>query len=725
MIDYVWLIPLLPMIGAAVNGVFCSRMPKKTAGLIACISMGAAFLISVTIFIQLLGLPASERSVEVVVFKWITSGSFSIDLSFLVDPLSTLMILVVTGVGFLIHVYSIGYMHHDSGAVRYFSYLNLFVFFMLMLVLGSNYLVMFLGWEGVGLCSYLLIGFWYHKKSASDAGKKAFVVNRIGDFGFILGLFVLFWSLSGHGISSLSFKEVFASIHHLDPKVVAVIAALLFVGAIGKSAQFPLYVWLPDAMEGPTPVSALIHAATMVTAGVYMIARNNALFSMVPAVGEGVAVIGIFTACFAATIGLVQNDIKKVLAYSTVSQLGYMFAAVGVGAYTAGVFHLMTHAFFKGLLFLGSGSVIHAMSDEQDMRKMGGLHSHMKITSTTFIIGALAISGMPPFSGFWSKDEILWESFKGGHYIIWAVGLFTAFLTAFYMFRQVFMTFTGRCRADEHTKSHLHESPSTMTVPLIVLAVLAIAGGVVGIPFLAGGSKIHHFLSPVFGHGAEAAVAAVSHGAHEAVAAVAGSGAHVAEAAAAVSHGAHEAVAAVAGGGAHMAEAAGGAAEHASHSSMEFILMGVSIGAGVLGIFLAALMYYAPFKSLAPSFWRPEVIAETFSGLHTLLYNKYYVDEIYDAVIVNPIKRLCSWCLTFDLGVIDGIVNNTAWTTRLTAWFSHKFDIYVVDGIVNSMATIVSFTSGIWRRIQTGFLQNYALIFVLGIIAVVVRALMR
>ncbi|MDP2688655.1 MAG: NADH-quinone oxidoreductase subunit L, partial [Deltaproteobacteria bacterium] len=609
MIELVWLIPLLPLLGATVNGVFGSRMSKRAVGFIGCAAMGAAFLISASIFFKLVSLPLSERSIEVTVFNWIASGSFNIDISFLVDPLSTLMILVVTGVGFLIHIYSVGYMHHDSGFWRYFSYLNLFVFFMLMLVLGSNYLVMFLGWEGVGLCSYLLIGFWYQKKSASDAGKKAFVVNRIGDFGFILGLFVLFWSLSNHGISSLGYKEVFANVHLLDHKTIAIVAALLFIGAVGKSAQFPLYVWLPDAMEGPTPVSALIHAATMVTAGVYMVARNNAIFSMVPEVGSAVAAVGIFTALFAATIGLVQNDIKKVLAYSTVSQLGYMFAAVGVGAYTAGVFHLMTHAFFKGLLFLGSGSVIHAMSNEQDMRKMGGLHSHMKITSITFIIGALAIAGMPPFSGFWSKDEILWESFKDGHYIIWGVGLFTAFLTAFYMFRQVFMTFTGECRADEHTRHHLHESPSVMTVPLIILAFLAIVGGVVGIPFLEGGSKLHHFLSPVFGAGHEVA-AAVSHGAHG-----------VAVAAGPV---AHEAVAAVAGnGGAHMAEAAG-VMEHAA-LDMEFILMGVSVGAGVLGIFLAALMYYAPMRSFAPSFWRAEVIADTFSGLHTLLYNKYYV----------------------------------------------------------------------------------------------------
>ncbi|MBI5643391.1 MAG: NADH-quinone oxidoreductase subunit L [Deltaproteobacteria bacterium] len=674
MIDLVWLIPLLPLIGATVNGVAGSRLSKKTVGFIACLVMGLAFIISVSVFYKLMTIPAAERSIEVSVFTWILSGSFNVDISFLVDPLSTLMIMIVTGVGFLIHVYSTGYMHHDKAFWRYFSYLNLFVFFMLMLVLGSNYLVMFLGWEGVGLCSYLLIGFWYEKKSASDAGKKAFIVNRIGDFGFILGLFILFWSLSGIGVHSLDYKDVFENIHHLDPTTLTLIGLLLFVGATGKSAQFPLYVWLPDAMEGPTPVSALIHAATMVTAGVYMVARNNALYSLIPHVGEVIAVVGIFTALFAATMGLVQNDIKKVLAYSTVSQLGYMFAAVGVGAYTAGVFHLMTHAFFKGLMFLGSGSVIHAMDGEQDMRKMGGLHKHMKITSTTFIIGALAIAGMPPFSGFWSKDEILWESFEKGHYIIWIVGLITAGMTAFYMFRQVFMTFTGKCRADHHTQHHLHESPSSMTIPLIILAVLSAIGGIVGIPFFEEGTAAHQFLSPVFGHGGHAVVAEAHAGAAEAV-----------------------------------------------HGGLELILMGVSVAVGATGIFLAGLLYYEPLKKYAPSFWRPEVLAGTFSGLHKLLYNKYYIDELYDYLIVNPIKRFAVWCLSFDLGVIDWFVNFMAWFTRFTAWVSHKFDIYIVDGFVNSMATLVSFNSSIWRRMQTGYLQNYAFVFVLGILIIIVR----
>ncbi|MBI5888175.1 MAG: NADH-quinone oxidoreductase subunit L [Deltaproteobacteria bacterium] len=679
MIELAWLIPMLPFTGAVINGFFGSRMPKKTVGLIACLVMAGAFIISSSLFIKILSLPVDQRSIEVTYFTWIASGAFHLDIGFLIDPLSTLMIMVVTGVGLLIHIYSVGYMHEDKGFWRYFAYLNLFVFFMLMLVLGGNYLVMFLGWEGVGLCSFLLIGFWYEKKSASDAGKKAFVVNRIGDFGFVLGLFLLFWTLSSHGVTSLDYKTVFASLHHIDTATITVITLLLFVGATGKSAQLPLYVWLPDAMEGPTPVSALIHAATMVTAGVYMIARNNALYAMAPISGEVVAVVGICTALFAATIGLVQNDIKKVLAYSTVSQLGYMFAAVGLGAYTAGVFHLMTHAFFKGLMFLGSGSVIHAMGGEQDMRKMGGLHKHMKITSVTFIIGALAIAGMPPFSGFWSKDEILWEAFEKGHTIIWAMGLLTAFLTAFYMFRQVFMTFTGECRADRHTQEHLHESPKIMTVPLIILAILAAAGGIVGISFFEEGTAAHHFLSPVFEQGGHAA---------------ANVGGHVAQ------------------------------NGEALHGGMEAILMAVSVAAGLCGIFLAGLLYYAPLKKYAPSFWRPEVIAAAFKPVYALLYNKYYVDEMYDHIIVNPIKRFCGWCLSFDLGIIDGIVNGAAWTTRLWAWLLHKFDIYIIDGVINSAATFTGYNSGFWRRLQTGRLQNYALIFVIGLLIIVGSALL-
>ncbi len=666
MIDYVWLVPLLPLIGFIINGIFGSRLSKSTVGFIGCSTIGIAFLISISIFFHVLNLPPELRSIEKSVFTWITSGVFSIDISFLIDPLSLVMLLVVTGVGFLIHVYSIGYMHDDKAYWRYFAYLNFFVFFMLLLVLGANYFVLFLGWEGVGLCSYLLIGFWYEKKSASDAGKKAFVVNRIGDFGFILGLFLLFWSLGDVGEHSLRYKDVFENAHHLSPSLVTAITLLLFVGAIGKSAQIPLYVWLPDAMEGPTPVSALIHAATMVTAGVYMIARNSVLFSMAPFTGEVVAVVGIATALFAATIGLVQNDIKKVLAYSTVSQLGYMFAAVGVGAYAAGIFHLMTHAFFKGLLFLGSGSVIHGLSRQQDMRKMGALFPHMKYTAVTFIIGALAIAGIPPLSGFWSKDEILWEAFKEGHYIIWTVGLITAFLTAFYMFRQVFMTFFGDNRVEKEAAHHLHESPGVMTGPLIILAILAVVAGLaVGIPF-EGGSTIHHFLEPSFSVGAV--------------------------------HSAHEVV----------EEAA------VHHGNLEFILMGVSILVAFAGFFLAAFLYSNKLRSAVPRFLLPENLAVKYSRTYTLLYNKYYIDEIYDALIVNPIKRLCHRLLSFDLLVVDGIVNACAWLTRTVGWISHQFDIYIVDGIINSAATLVGVNSGMWRRLQSGYLQNYAFIIAVG-----------
>ncbi len=672
MFSLVWLIPVMPLLGAIINGVFGSRTGKKAVGLVGCIAMAISFAISVSIFVSLISLPPESRSIVVTTFDWIPSGFFHITFNFLIDPLSTLMILVVTGVGFLIHVYSVGYMHHDEGFWRYFAYLNLFVFFMLMLVLGANYIVMYLGWEGVGLSSYLLIGFWYEKKSASDAGKKAFVVNRFGDFGFALGVFLLFWTLSSHGVHTLDYTEVFKHANLIDHKLITIITCLLFVGAVGKSAQFPLYVWLPDAMEGPTPVSALIHAATMVTAGVYMVARNNVLFSLAPFTGQLVASVGVFTAFLAATIGLVQNDIKKVLAYSTVSQLGYMFVGVGLGAYAGGVFHLMTHAFFKGLLFLGSGSVIHAMSGEQDMTKMGGLYGRLKTTSITFIIAALAISGIPPFSGFWSKDEILGAAFSKGHYIIWAVGLFTAFLTAFYMFRQVFMTFTGECRADEHTKHHIHESPAVMTIPLIILAFLAAVGGLIGMPFFAGGSPFHNYLAPVFEHGAAAVKAAGESGV----------------------------------------------------SGTEYILMLVSVAAGISGIALAAMAYYEPWRERRPAYLDPEAVSQRFNGIYTLLYNKYYVDEIYGAILVNPAKRLAGACLTFDLKFIDWLVNGAAWLTRFISWVSHKFDIYVVDGLINSLATLVEYSSGMWRRLQTGYLQNYALIFILGVIILIGRILL-
>jgi len=670
MLNAAWLIPSLPLFGAIVNGLAGSRIAKKYVGLIGCVTIALSFLLSVAVFVNLISLPPANRSILVDLFTWISSGSLQINFSFLIDPLSALMALVVTGVGFLIHVYSVGYMSADRAYGRYFSFLNLFVFFMLMLVMSADYLVMYLGWEGVGLCSYLLIGFWYEKKSASDAGKKAFIVNRIGDFGFILGIFLLIWTLADQGVFALKFEAVFSNIQSVPPARLTTITLLLFMGAVGKSAQFPLHVWLPDAMEGPTPVSALIHAATMVTAGVYMVARNSLLFSLAPITGEVVAGIGIFTAFFAATIGLVQNDIKRVLAYSTVSQLGYMFVAVGIGAYAAGIFHLMTHAFFKALLFLGAGSVIHAMAGDQDMRSMGGLYPHMKITAVTFICGAVAIAGIPPFSGFWSKDEILWEAFREGHTVIWALGLFTAFLTAFYVFRQVFMVFAGQNRSDAHTRQHLHESPAVMTIPLVVLAVLALVGGVVGIPFFKSGSPLHHYLDPVFASGLQGLTQSGQD----------------------VSH---------------------------AHLGLELLLMAVSVVVGLLGILLAAALYMEPLKARMPSFLNPDVICLQFKNAYELLYNKYYVDEIYDTVIVRPLKRFARYCYSFDLSVIDGIVNGAGWFTRLAAWISHKFDIYVVDGAVNSLATLVDFSSGFWRRIQTGFLQNYALIFIIGLAVIV------
>ncbi|HHI02639.1 MAG TPA: NADH-quinone oxidoreductase subunit L, partial [candidate division Zixibacteria bacterium] len=493
-----YLIPLFPLIGFLINGLFLGRLSKKFVSFIACGAVGLSFFYSAHLFFELLSLPADARIIEEILFVWIPSGQFNVNIGFLLDPLSIVMVLVVTGVSFLIHIYSIGYMHDDPGYARYFTYLNLFVFSMLILVLADNYLLMFIGWEGVGLCSYLLIGFWFEKKSATDAGKKAFIVNRIGDFGFLLGLFIIFWQ-----VGSLDFATVFEkapAMFAVGGTLITAATLLLFLGATGKSAQIPLFVWLPDAMEGPTPVSALIHAATMVTAGVYMIARSNVLYMMAPTTLAVVAIVGMATAFFAGTIALAQNDIKRVLAYSTVSQLGYMFVACGVAAFTAGIFHLMTHAFFKALLFLGSGSVIHAMAGQQDMRYMGGLKKYMPTTYWTFIIATLAIAGIPLFSGFFSKDEILWKAFSSqyGSTWLWVFGFLAAGMTAFYMFRLVYLTFFGKERMESQTREHLHESPKVMTVPLMLLAVLSIVGGYVGIPHILGGvNHFEHFLEPV------------------------------------------------------------------------------------------------------------------------------------------------------------------------------------------------------------------------------------
>ncbi len=648
MLDYIWLIPAFPAIGFLLNGFFGKRYPKSVVGWVACSALGLSFLTSILVFFELLGMAPAERHFEKVIFDWVVSGSFQTVIGYQIDPLSILMALVVSGVSFFIHIYSVGYMHDDPGYPRYFTYLNLFVFMMLNLVLANNFLLMFVGWEGVGLCSYLLIGFWFEKDSAANAGKKAFVVNRVGDFGFLLGMFLLFTSLGKHGIWTLHFSEVFANAHLLDPTTVTAITLLFFVGACGKSAQIPLYVWLPDAMEGPTPVSSLIHAATMVTAGVYMIARCNVLYSMAPVSMMTVAIVGVATAIYTASIGICQNDIKKVLAYSTISQLGYMFLGVGVGAFSAGIFHLMTHAFFKGLLFLGAGSVMHALSGELDMRKMGGLRKKTPITFWTFFFATMAIAGIPGLSGFFSKDEILWQAFSSphGYWLLWAVAALAAGMTAFYMFRALFMTFWGECRAEEQVKHHIHESPKIMTLPLMILAVLSVIGGYVGVPHVLGGANhIHEFLAPVLGGGAEPAKA-------------------------------HATVALLS-----QAWASGGEGG-ASSATLEYVLMAVSVAIAFIGIGMAYLFYV---KSPA----LPKLAAEKLNGLYRLVFNKYYVDEIYQLLFINSLKNLGT-------GLWRG------------------FDEFIIDGSVNGIAYLFGWLSGAMRRMQTGLVQNYAFSMVVG-----------
>jgi NADH-quinone oxidoreductase subunit L len=540
---------------------------------------------------------------------------------------------------------------------------------MFLLVLGDNYLLMFVGWEGVGLCSYLLIGFWYEKKSASDAGKKAFIVNRIGDAGFMLGMFMI-WVLTG----SLTYSEVFQAAPHLTAAGATAIGLLLFVGAAGKSAQIPLYVWLPDAMEGPTPVSALIHAATMVTAGVYMVARTSPIYVMGPSALEVIAIVGALTALFAASIALVQTDIKRVLAYSTVSQLGFMFMACGVGAFAVAIFHLMTHAFFKGLLFLGSGSVIHALhhapvEQQQDMRYMGGLKDKMPITYWTFVIGAVAIAGVPPLAGFWSKDEILANAFFTGNYFVWGVGTIAAFMTAFYMFRLIFMTFHGEMRVDHHAREHIHESPFSMTVPLMTLAALSVVGGIIpGWP--PEGGWIHRFLEPSL-----AKIPAAGHAVNEGVRFVQ--------------------VAVESGGGGHGGPAA-------------TILIIIAILVALGGIGLAWQMYIRDTEI-------PKRLEARYSGLHNLLLNKYYIDEIYQALIVTPIYRLMDALWDFDARVVDGAVNGSSFVTLVTSRFSGIFDLRTVDGAVNGVASVTRFTSQFLKFIQSGMVQNYLFVMFLGV----------
>jgi len=499
MINLVWLVPLIPLLGFIVNGLGRNSLSKNGIGFIGSSVILISFAISVGIFFELSA--DAVKSHEIFLFDWISAGSLHIPLSFLVDPLSSLMLLIITGVGFLIHIYSIGYMHSDEGFGKFFSYLNLFIFFMLLLVLGANYIVMFIGWEGVGLCSYLLIGFWYTNSAYASAAKKAFVMNRIGDLGFLLGVFLIFTTFG-----SVEFAKIWPQAANMLPgnTTIALIALLLFIGACGKSAQLPLFTWLPDAMAGPTPVSALIHAATMVTAGIYMIARSNLLFDLAPVIQHVIAIVGLATAIVAAIIALTQTDIKKVLAYSTVSQLGYMFLGLGVGAYNGAFFHVITHAFFKALLFLCAGSVIHALHHEQDMRHMGGLRKKLPLTFLTMLIGTIAIAGLPPFSGFFSKDEILAHVYEHSK-IMWAIAVFGAFLTAFYMFRMLFLTFSGKYRGTHHAEEKIHESPKTMTIPLIVLAILSAIGGVIGIPESLGGSHwLSHWLAPVIQHTTQA-----------------------------------------------------------------------------------------------------------------------------------------------------------------------------------------------------------------------------
>lgn len=649
MYSNLWLIPLFPLVGFLINGLFGSRLKQeKVVGGIGTLAIFASFVVSSLCFFQLLGDKVKEH--EVVYASWMEVGQLQVDWGFLLDPLSALMIMVVSGLSFLIHLYSIGYMHGDPGYARFFAYLNLFTLAMLMLVLGNNALVMFIGWEGVGLCSYLLIGYFYDKQSASDAGKKAFVVNRIGDFGFLVGLFTLFWSLGSHGVWTLNFTEITANAHLLGTGgIVTVITLCFFLGATGKSAQIPLYTWLPDAMEGPTPVSALIHAATMVTAGVYMIGRMNMLYAQSPDAMMVVAIVGAATAIFAASIGLAQNDIKRVLAYSTVSQLGYMFLAMGVGAFSTGIFHLMTHAFFKACLFLGSGSVIHAVhhalehegyhDDPQDMRNMGGVRKYMPHTYWTFLVSTLAISGIPIFSGFFSKDEILWWAFASshGHVALWAIGAVAAGMTAFYMFRLVFMTFFGPQKTRGEAKKHIHESPLVMTLPLMILGIGATLGGLIGIPavLIKGANKIHEFLAPVF-HQAQKA------------------------------HHIH--------------------VDHSLGAPVELPMMGLSIGIAVFGI---ALAYYMYLK-------RPEMpgrFVANFQGLYQLIFRKWYVDEIYDALFVNPTKRL----------------GTLLWK---------GFDVIIIDGIVNGVAWLAQGTSRLLRYTQTGLTHHYALVMVAGTVVI-------
>jgi NADH-quinone oxidoreductase subunit L len=667
--DFIRWIVFLPLLGAIVNGLLGAKIQKSfgkgAIALLACAPVVIAFGLSLYAFFVLKGLEAEKRFLIDNLYSWIQLGSLKVDMAFLIDPLSAVMILVVTGIGGLIHIYATGYMHDDKAFWRFFAYLNLFTAAMLTLVLGDNLLVLFVGWEGVGLCSYALIGFWYTDHANARAGNKAFIVNRVGDFGFVLGMFLLFWTLDAQGHGSLTFREMVKWAPTIKDSmlwgwpVVTLVTLFLFVGATGKSAQIPLFVWLPDAMAGPTPVSALIHAATMVTAGVYMTARMNVFFSMAPATLHVIAVIGVATALVAASIALTQYDIKKVLAYSTVSQLGYMFIGIGVGGYAAAVFHLMTHAFFKACLFLGSGSVIHAMHHEQDMRKMGGLKAWMPVTFITFFISVLAIAGFPPFAGFFSKDEILWLAASNEHWGIWFFAVCGAGLTAFYMFRQLFMTFYGKCRADHHTQEHLHESPQVMTLPLVILAIGAVFAGFIGLPGVLGGSQFAQWLEPVI----------------------------------------------------HAHEEA-----HASQA-LEWGLMAVSVSVASFGAFIAYLMYRREALS-------PEIFANLAGGfLYRLFDRKWYFDEIYQVIFVNGTLLLARLGSLFDQYIIDGIVDGSAALVRFAAWLNGLFDQYIIDGMVNAVANITFGIGNKFRRVQTGNINSYLYGILIAVVLLIIAKL--
>jgi NADH-quinone oxidoreductase subunit L len=712
------LIPLLPLLGFVVNAFFGRRLPKAVSGGLACLAMIGSFVVSVAAVVGMLAVEAEPRAISQTVYSWIATGDLRIPLELRLDPLASVMILVVTGIGSLIHIYSIGYMHDETPSeyARYFSYLNLFASFMLILVLGANFPVLLVGWEGVGLCSYLLIGFWFRKGSAADAGKKAFIVNRIGDFGFILAMLLIFATFR-----TLDFQEVAAAVATRAPEgaafsVITIATLLLFLGATGKSAQIPLYVWLPDAMEGPTPVSALIHAATMVTAGVYMIGRNAVMFEHAPATLAVVAAIGTATALMAGTIGLVQNDIKRVLAYSTVSQLGYMFLAMGVGAFAAGIFHLYTHAFFKALLFLGSGAVIHALAGEQDLRNMGGLKKYLPVTYWTFLIGALAIAGVPLLSGFFSKDEILFRTFIAEHpdfhVLLWVIGMATSLLTAIYMFRLVFLAFHGERRHDAPAQAHPeeeepaahathaaaphgahaahgghhahapHDAPASMAVPLVVLAIGSIFAGYVGVPHALGGSnRIETFLHPSFeAHGRSASSFQPPASSFQPPASSfqppASSQQPPASSVQLPSIAASRVLAPEAQAAATETQAAEGHAA-ADVERTELMLMALSSGLALAGIGIAAYFWLRNRAAAAG-------VARRFAPIYLLLSNKYYVDEIYDAAIVQPIKRLST------IGLWRGV------------------DAGVIDGAVNGLGGSIWGTSSVLRRLQTGSVRVYA-----------------